>query len=137
MLVGTHSSGIDPKNRLVIPPDFRDAFVGGGYVSDQGNYVALFPSQEFREFVVRIQRDIEAKVVGRSLLRTVTANSYPFTLDSAHRVLLPAPLRQHLPEDGNVLLVGASTHVGVWDPERVGGGQMSREELAGELDAYW
>lgn len=136
MLIGTHSRGIDPKNRLVIPPDMREAFIGGGYISDQGRYVGLFPAQEFRDFVARIQHDVEAKVVSRKLLQRVGASSHAFGLDTAGRVLLPANLRGLLPSGGDVLLAGAFSHVAVWDPTQYEAQDMPRDDFADQLEAY-
>lgn len=136
MLTGSWKRGIDQKNRLVVPAELRDAFFMGGYASDQGSYVGLFPAQEFRDFVARIQRDVESKIVDRKLLRTVASNAYPFNLDTAGRVLIPATLRDRLPSDRDLVIVGSITHLALYDPEHLDDATLGAEDLSQALENY-
>ena len=53
MLAGSYDHRIDSKSRLVLPSAARPAFANGGFASDQGGYIGLFPTQEWQEFIAK------------------------------------------------------------------------------------
>jgi len=54
----------------------------------------------------------------RGLLRVMLSSAHELQVDSAGRVLLPAVLRQHGELVQDVIFVGVSDHVEMWDRDK-------------------
>jgi MraZ protein len=130
VLAGSYDHRIDSKSRLVLPAAARPAFANGGFVSDQGNYVGLFPTQEWQEFVAKLRREVEAGTTPRRVFQVVSGRAFPIAPDGAGRVLLPPKLRARF--DDEVTLIGSETHLAVYRPEE----WASVEEGVGDLADY-
>lgn len=110
----------------------RAFFVDGGYLSDQGDYVGLFPSSEFRDFLGKIKQQVESGISPRRLLQVMAGGAFPVSLDSAGRVLLPAQYRERFSADGDVHMVGSYTHLCLYRPEN----WASQVDEVGDLSQY-
>lgn len=134
MLTGSWKRGIDAKNRVVIPAEIRSYFAAGGYVSDQGNHVGIFPAAAFDELVADIKKRVDAGLVDRRALRSVTSRSFEFSLDTAGRVLLPAYIRGLFPADGELELVGCDDYAGLFTSDDLVDHTLDRDAVAQMLD---
>lgn len=110
----------------------RAFFADGGYVSDQGDYVGLFPSAEFRDFLGKIKQQVEDGIRPRALLQVVAGGAFPVSLDSAGRVLLPGQYRDRFSADGDVQMVGSVTHLCLYRPDAWTG----QVDLVGDLGQH-
>ena len=115
MLAGSSDHRIDSQPSLVVPSAARPAFANGGFASDQGGYIGLFPTQEWQEFIAKLRRRVEDGTTPRKVFQKVSGNSFPISPDGAGRVLLPAKLRQRFADE--VTLIGSETHLAVYRPE--------------------
>ena len=83
MLAGSYDHRIDSKSRLVLPSAARPAFANGGFASDQGGYIGLFPTQEWQEFIAKLRRRVEDGTTPRKVFQKVSGNSFPISPDGA------------------------------------------------------
>jgi len=115
MFLGEYDLRIDPKGRLAIPARFRDAFRGSIVVS-RGfeKCLNLYTMEEWQRVAAKLVSLPFTKIAPRRVSRFTFSGAYDLQLDRQGRVILPAPLREYAGIGGDVLLVGAYTHLQVW-----------------------
>ena len=119
MLVGTYEHKIDSKSRIVLPSKFREE-LGDSGVSTIGidRCVSLYSPSEWEIVMEKLQDLPFSKSKTRGLLRVMLSSAHELQIDSAGRVLLPAVLRQHGELVQDVVFVGVSDHVEMWDRDK-------------------
>jgi len=119
VLVGTYEHKIDSKSRIVLPSKFREE-LGDSVVSTIGidRCVSLYSPSEWEKVMEKLQDLPFSKSKTRGLLRVMLSSAHELQVDSAGRVLLPAVLRQHGELVQDVVFVGVSDHVEMWDRDK-------------------
>lgn len=121
---GTFEYALDAKHRLTIPAKYRTALADGAVLAlwpeDEGEAGAqaltVWPSASYEEFA-------EAAVAGRNPLsatarqirRMLNNNSWDLDLDSAGRLMIPAPAMSFARLDKEVVITGSGEFLEVWD----------------------
>lgn len=131
MLVGTYEHKIDSKARIVLPSKFREE-LGESVVSTIGidGCVSLYSLAGWEKIMTKLETLPFSKSKTRGLLRIMLSSAHELPVDSAGRVLLPQVLRQHGDLSQDVVFVGVSDHVELWDREKW---NIYREEVAADL----
>lgn len=125
LLIGRYEYILDDKNRLGIPPKFREeilkenanrVFLSCGL---DGCLYLFLPSQ----FEKLTQNDLEKFVMPdkekeRAFRRGFFSNSIEVELDSAGRVLVPPYMKKHASLGGTVLVQGAGNYAEIWSLEK-------------------
>jgi MraZ protein len=120
---GTFEHALDAKHRLTVPSKYRAALSGG---------VVLAASQEtapgaprsisiwtpdaydaYTRAVLERLNPLDPRY--RDLQRFFFNNSHDTELDSAHRVMIPAPLMRYAGLDKEVVVTGSGQCIEVWD----------------------
>lgn len=125
LLIGRYEYSLDPKNRLGIPPRFREALAaekGSSLYLTSGMEGCLYlflPSQWKR----LLENDLQAftlsdKEQERAFKRKFFSEAVEVELDSAGRILIPEYLRGHAGLRSRVLVQGAGKRAEVWDAAR-------------------
>lgn len=125
LLIGRYEYSLDPKNRLGIPPRFREALAaekGSSLFLTSGMEGCLYlflPSQWKR----LLENDLQAftlsdKEQERAFKRKFFSEAVEVELDSAGRILIPEYLRGHAGLRSRVLVQGAGKRAEVWDAAR-------------------
>lgn len=119
MLIGQYEGKIDQKGRTGFPKKFReilgdDLVVTFGYensliVVSQASWRALLEGTEGRPFIEYATRETQ-----RFLLGGATA----LTLDSKGRFVLPSYLREFGKIEDEVIFIGLSRYIEIWDKKR-------------------
>ncbi len=124
-LIGRYEYTLDDKNRLGVPPKFRDALLKENgtqlYLScglDACLYLFL-PSQ----FEKLTENDLAKFSMGnkekeRAFQRGFFSNTDSVELDSAGRILVPPYMRKHAALGGTVLVQGMGNRGEIWNPEK-------------------
>jgi MraZ protein len=118
MFLGTHTLRLDEKGRLILPAKFR-ADLEGGVVITKGQEHCLYvwTATEFR----RQAEPLEAKPVtdreARAYNRVFFASAYDELPDKQGRVTIPPYLRDYAGLDRDVVVIGASNRVEIWDQQ--------------------
>ncbi len=121
LLIGRYEYTLDPKNRLGIPPKFREALN-----AEQGNHfyvtsglegcLYLFlPSQWNR----LLENDLQALSLAkteeeRAFKRKFFSEAVEVDLDGVGRILIPQYLKEHANLNGPVLVQGAGNRAEIW-----------------------
>lgn len=125
LLIGRYEYSLDAKNRLSIPPKYREAleqekgdrlYLTSGL---EGCLYLFLPSQ----WTKLLDNDLQAfsmpnKEQERAFKRKFFAEATDVELDSAGRVLIPAYLKEHAGLKSTVLVQGAGKRAEIWDAKR-------------------
>lgn len=119
MLIGQYDARVDEKNRIAFPKKLREVLgdkliVTFGYensliVVSQKSWKALLEGTEGKPFIQRDARETQRFLLGGASL---------VELDSKGRFILPIYLREFGKIAGEVIFVGLSRYVEIWDKKR-------------------
>lgn len=119
MLIGQYESAVGAKNRIAIPKKFREVLgdkliITKGYensliVVSQSSWKALLEGTEGKPFILQ-----EARETQRFLLGGATF----IELDRKGRFVLPLYLRSFADIKDEIVFLGLSRYVEVWDKRR-------------------
>lgn len=122
LLIGRYEYSLDPKNRLSVPPRFREALAaekGDRFYLTSGleNCLYLFLPSQWNKL---LENDLQAfamedKERERAFKRKFFAEATEVEVDSAGRVLVPQYLKQHAGLKGQVYVQGAGKRAEIWD----------------------
>ena len=142
MFYGEHDHTIDRKGRLIIPSRFREVmkehFVER-FVVTRGldRCLFLFPEDEWRTQENRFRSLSFTKQEARRFNRFYFSGAVELTCDRQGRVLLPPYLKDFAGIKREVVLVGVSNRIEIWDKEEwkkfYGEFKESYEEIAERL----
>ena len=125
LLIGRYEYSLDAKNRLSIPPKFREALQkekGDRFYLTSGleGCLYLFLPSQWNKL---LDNDLQAfslpnKERERAFKRKFFSEATDLELDAAGRVLIPAYLKEHAGLKAGVLVQGAGKRAEIWDAGR-------------------
>ncbi len=127
LLIGRYEYSLDPKNRLAIPPKYRDALTsekGREFYLTSGMEGCLYlflPSQWKRLLADDLKMfSLPDKESERAFKRKFFSEAIDIELDAQGRILIPQYLKAHASLRSDVLVQGAGNRAEVWDVLRWG-----------------
>ncbi len=135
MLIGEYSHTVDTKGRINFPSKLRDD-LGDSFIVTRGldNCLYVYSMEEWLELEKSIKQLPRAK--RRDLEHFFFAGASEVQPDKQGRIGIVPKLREYAGIDKNVVVVGASDHVEIWDSaawESVSSG-ISAEAIADTMD---
>jgi len=124
VLMGHASARVDDKGRLKIPADFRK-LIEEKYGSDcfitsiDGDHAMLYPMHVWYEFQARLAKVPSTSIAKQKMLERVNYYGHAATIDSQGRVLVPSVLREVAGIADDVVVLGNTDHLIVWNEERI------------------
>ena len=124
VLLGHAPAKVDEKGRLKIPAGFRkiieekygqDCFI----TSKDGHHALIYPMPVWYDFHARLAKVPTSSVAKTKLLERVNYFGQVSTIDSQGRVLIPAVLRNVAGIQEDVVVLGQTDHLVVWNEERI------------------
>ena len=116
MFLGTHTPRLDDKGRLILPAKFRDDLAGGVVITKgQERCLYVFPTAEFRRIAEQLQAQPMTHKASRAYSRVFFASAHDEVPDKQGRVTIPAHLREYAGLNRDVVVIGASSRVEIWD----------------------
>lgn len=119
MLIGQYDGKIDNKGRTAFPKKFREILgdrliVTKGYensliVVSQENWKSLLEGTQGRPFIESATRETQRFLLG---------GASSVELDSKGRFIFPTYLREFGEIEGEIIFVGLSRYVEIWDKEK-------------------
>lgn len=118
---GTSQRNIDPKGRLMLPPEFRDGILSASGAGE------LVLTKSLDKCVVGYAMDewaqVEASLANirnptrtlRAMQRLIIGSAHTAALDKQGRVLVPPLLRDYGSLSKDVVLYGAGHRIEIWD----------------------
>lgn len=118
MFLGTHNPRLDEKGRLILPARFRDELAGGLVITKgQERCLYVFTAPEFQRIAAQLNEAPVTNKQARSYSRVFFAGAHDEIPDKQGRVMIPTHLREYAGLDRDVIVIGASTRVEIWDPQ--------------------
>ena len=122
MFYGEHDHTIDRKGRLIIPSRFREVMkehYTERFVITRGldRCLFLFPEDEWRTQESRFRALSFTKQEARRFNRFYFSGAVELTCDRQGRVLLPPYLKDYAGIKRDVVLVGVSNRIEIWDKD--------------------
>jgi MraZ protein len=118
MFLGTHTPRLDDKGRLILPARFRDELAGGVVITKgQERCLYVFPAAEFQRIAEDLQKAPVTNKAARAYSRVFFAAAHDEVPDRQGRVTIPAHLRDYAALDRDLVVIGASTRVEIWDKQ--------------------
>jgi len=119
---GKSQRSLDPKGRLMLPPEFREVVFSR---DAEGRFVLTcydgclvgFPQPEWEEFEANLLMVRNASRKLRDFRRMVVGSAEQMTLDKQGRVLLSQAHRSYAGLNGQVELVGQLQKFEIWNPD--------------------
>ena len=124
VLMGHSPARVDDKGRLKIPADFRK-LIEDKYGSDcfitsiDGERASVYPLPVWYDFQARLSKVPSASVAKSKLLERVNYFGQPATIDAQGRVLIPSILREVAAIADDVVVLGNTDHLIVWNEGRI------------------
>jgi MraZ protein len=116
VFMGEYSHTIDNKGRLIFPAKFRDD-LGETFIATKGldNCLFVYTRSEWAILEEKLKKLPLAKPEARAFVRFFFSGAAELECDKQGRVLLPTNLREHARLDKDVVVIGVSTRIEVWD----------------------
>jgi MraZ protein len=121
MLFRGHSlRNLDPKGRLMLPPEFRETILNGSaegklMVTNFDGCVVGYPMTEWEQIEQSFQQINMVNQQLRALQRFFIAGAVEVVLDKQGRVLIPPHLREYGRLDKDVIVAGVGRKFEIWD----------------------
>jgi MraZ protein len=116
VFLGTHTPRLDEKGRLILPAKFRDELAGGVVITKgQERCLYVFPGTEFTRIAGQLRETPMTNKAARAYSRVFFASAHDEVPDKQGRVTIPAHLRDYAGLDRELVVIGASTRVEIWD----------------------
>lgn len=138
MFRGHSFRSLDPKGRLMLPPEYREEvlrLVPDGRLMLTNNFDGAIsgypmPAWELVEESFRGANMLDSRV--RDIERFLIAGAMEVTLDKQGRILIPPHLRAFAGLDKELVLAGVGTKFEIWDQGRF---EERRRQAAANFDA--
>ena len=116
MFIGEYYHNLDAKGRIIIPAKFRDE-LNGTFILTRGldGCLTIYSTENWEKIFEEINKLPETKKATRQYIRMLTANACECTLDNQGRILIPANLSGSVNITKECVVVGANSHVEIWD----------------------
>lgn len=116
MFLGTHNPRLDDKGRVILPAKFREALAEGVVITKgQERCLYVFPEDEFARLAAALQQAPMSSKTARAYNRVFFASAHDETPDKQGRVTIPQRLREYAGLDRDLVVIGASNRVEIWD----------------------
>lgn len=121
MLRGVHSLSMDAKGRMAIPSRFRDVLQDACEsklvltIDTEELCLLLYPLPEWEKIQQKIDALPSYNRAVRRIQRLLIGHATDLDMDSAGRVLVPGPLREHARLERRIVLLGQGNKFEIWD----------------------
>lgn len=119
MFIGEYQHVMDEKGRVSIPAKFRDE-LGDDFVITKGmdGCLFVFSKERWERADEKINELMLTRKESRAFTRLFFAGASQQSLDKQGRALIPPNLRKYAQLDRDVIIIGVSNRVEIWDLDR-------------------
>ena len=119
MFIGEFSYTIDQKKRIAIPSKFRKE-LGKKAVITRGldNCLAVYPMEEWKKLTKKLEALPNSQTDARGFARIMLSGAVDAALDKLGRILIPDYLKNYAVFEKNVVIIGISNRIEIWDEKK-------------------
>ncbi len=135
MLGGEYRHTLDPKGRVSIPAKFRNE-LGNVFVVSKGigeKCLFIFTLEEWQKIENKIRSLPLSDKNARQFTRYFVGGASECELDKQGRVMIPPYLREYASLKKDVVVIGATTRVEIWDSDTWNGYTSKEDESFGDM----
>ena len=116
MLLGEYNHSVDSKGRVIVPSKFRED-LGMNFIVTKGfdNSLFIFSKTEWNSFEEKVRALPMTNPNARSFSRFFLAGATECELDKQGRINLPQNLIDYAGITKDVVIIGVSSRVEIWD----------------------
>jgi MraZ protein len=116
LFLGEYQHTVDEKGRIVMPSRFRDRLDDGVVVTKgQERCLYVFPADRWEQEVEKVSRLPRTNRTNRNYARSFFGSAIDQQTDKQGRLQLPQTLRTYAGIDKDVVIVGVSDRLEIWD----------------------
>ncbi|MCG8485078.1 MAG: division/cell wall cluster transcriptional repressor MraZ [Clostridia bacterium] len=118
MFIGEYQHSTDAKGRIIVPSRFREE-LGFKFILTKGldNCLFIYPMDEWKIFEEKLKQLPLTSKDARAFVRHFFSGAVECEIDKQGRITIPQNLRDHAKIEKEVVTIGVSTRVEVWDKE--------------------
>lgn len=118
MFIGEYQHSTDAKGRIIVPSRFREE-LGFKFILTKGldNCLFIYPMDEWKVFEEKLKQLPLTSKDARAFVRHFFSGAVECEIDKQGRITIPQNLRDHAKIEKEVVTIGVSTRVEVWDKE--------------------
>lgn len=133
MFLGMYSHNIDAKGRIIMPAKFREK-LGEQFIITNGLDGCLFvyPMEEWEKVSARLAELPSNQKNARFLQRNFLSGAAEAEPDKQGKVLITPPHREYATLTKEVVIIGVSKRVEIWDAQRWQEYSQNEEEMSVE-----
>ena len=134
MFIGEYTYTIDSKKRVAIPAKFRRA-LGRAAVLTRGldNCLVVYPTNEWNKLTKKLESLPSSKIDARGFVRIMLSGATGVKLDKLGRILVPGYLKKYAFLKKDVVVIGLSNKIEIWDEERWKAYRQKTEKEIGDM----
>jgi MraZ protein len=135
VFLGTYAPRLDEKGRLAFPAKYREDLEGGVVVAPgQENCLFVYTRADFVARTAALAASPLSNQATRQRQRMLAARAHDDVLDKQGRITLPSHLREYAGLERDVVVVGALSHLEIWDASRWSAYQSENQDAFAALD---
>jgi MraZ protein len=118
VLMGEYLHSVDDKGRLILPAKFREE-LGDSFIVTKGldNCLFVYDKKEWAILENKLKQLPLGKPEARAFVRFFFSGGAEITCDKQGRILLPNNLREYAHIDKDVVVIGVSSRIEIWNKE--------------------
>ena len=118
MLVGTYYHTLEAKGRFSLPKVFRGETHEWVLTTGLDGCLYAFKAEDFNAEAAKLQSLSYFQAKNRAVVRHLVGNASPQTTDNVGRLTIPTALQAAADLHKQIVVVGALTHLEIWDVDR-------------------
>ncbi|MBI5157429.1 MAG: division/cell wall cluster transcriptional repressor MraZ [Acidimicrobiia bacterium] len=116
MFLGEYQHSVDEKGRIVMPSKFRAQLEAGVVVTKgQERCLFVFPADRWEEEAAKVSRLPRTDERSRNFARSFFGGASDVQADKQGRLQIPQALRTYAGLEKDVVVVGVSDRLEIWD----------------------
>lgn len=134
MFIGEYSYTIDHKKRLAIPSKFRKS-LGKKAIITRGldNCLVVYPVKEWQKLTKKLENLPSSKIDARGFSRIILSGAVDVNLDKLGRILIPDYLKKYAGLKKEVMAIGLSNKIEIWDEKNWKDYRQKTEKEIGDM----
>jgi len=134
MFIGEYSYIIDHKKRLSIPSKFRKS-LGKKAIVTRGldNCLVVYSLNEWQKVTKKLESLPSSKIDARGFSRIILSGAVDVNLDKLGRILIPDYLKKYAGLKKEVMVIGLSNKIEIWDEKNWKDYRQKTEKEIGDM----
>lgn len=133
--MGEFTPKLDDKGRFFLPAKFREGFADGLVITKaQDRCLAIYPTEVYLELIAKVAEAPATVKQVRAYQRMLSAGASDDVPDRQGRVSVPQVLRDYAELKTDIVVIGATNRLEIWDADRWREYSAEQDEIFADMD---